>query len=63
MVWDEKYADLISFNKNAFKIIGPELQFNDKEKYILNQIKEVLLYMIFRPLKIPLSIYPLKKTL
>jgi hypothetical protein len=41
MVWDEKYAELLSFNKNAFKIIGPELQLSENEKNLLKEIKKV----------------------
>jgi hypothetical protein len=41
LVWENSYSELISFNKNVFQIIGPELKNTAEEKYLLDEMNDV----------------------
>ncbi len=40
--WNEKFDDLLEFNRNVFQIIGPELQYTKKEQKLLDIMKRSL---------------------
>lgn len=41
-IWDETYTKYLTFNKNVFQIIGPELKNTPSEKVVLDQIDSIL---------------------
>lgn len=41
-LWSDKFNELLTFNKNVFLIIGPELQNTPSEKIVLDEIKSVM---------------------
>ena len=41
-IWDETYNKYLTFNKNVFQMIGPELKNTPSEKVVLDQISAIL---------------------
>lgn len=37
-LWEDSYSTLLTFNKNIFQIIGPELKYSSTERRILDEI-------------------------